>query len=120
MNSLESGRLRREHRTMQCMVEIYCAAHHAAGHGRVCSDCGDFLTYAGRRLERCPYGSSKPTCAQCPVHCYKPAPRDLAARIMRYSGPRMALMHPWLSLLHFVDKARRVEHPMTRRRRDGA
>ena len=29
-------------------------------------------------------------------------------------GPRMMLRHPWLSLTHFADKARRVEHPMTR------
>ena len=36
---------------------------------------------------------------------------------MRYAGPRMALKHPWLSLMHFVDKARRVEHPMEMRRR---
>jgi hypothetical protein len=35
---------------------------------------------------------------------------------MRFSGPRMLLRHPWLSLAHFTDKARRVEHPMTVRR----
>ncbi len=117
MNSLESGRLRRERQTMLCMVEIYCVDHHVAGGGALCPDCEAFLAYAERRLEKCPYGPSKPTCAKCPVHCYKPEPRALAARIMRYAGPRMALKHPWLSLMHFVDKARRVEHPMEMRRR---
>jgi hypothetical protein len=29
----------------------------------------------------------------------------------------MLLRHPWLSLTHFADKARRVEHPMSARRR---
>jgi hypothetical protein len=32
----------------------------------------------------------------------------------------MVLKHPWLSVMHFVDKARRVEHPMAMRRRDRA
>jgi hypothetical protein len=35
---------------------------------------------------------------------------------MRYAGPRMVLRHPWLSLTHFLDKARRVEHPLVARR----
>ena len=29
----------------------------------------------------------------------------------------MLLRHPWLTLTHFMDKARRVEHPMTARRK---
>lgn len=120
MNTLDGGRLSRERLTMQCMVEIFCAAHHVAGGGLLCPECDAFLAYAERRLEKCPYGASKPTCARCPVHCYKPQQRAFAARIMRYSGPRMALRHPWLSLMHLVDKARRVEHPMAWRRRDRA
>ena len=119
-NSLESGRLHREFVTMTKMVEIYCADHHIHGGGMLCPDCDAFLAYAERRLEKCPYGPAKPTCAKCPVHCYKPEPRALASTIMKYSGPRMALKHPWLSLVHFLDKARRVEHPMALRRRDRA
>jgi hypothetical protein len=119
-NSLAEGRLHREFVTMQRMVEIYCADHHVAGGGMLCPDCDQFLTYAEKRLEKCPYGPSKPTCARCPVHCYKPEPRALASRVMKYSGPRMAWKHPWLSLVHFLDKARRVEHPMATRRRNRA
>jgi len=105
-------------RTMQCMVEIYCADHHVAGGGMPCPDCGRFLDYAGRRLEKCPYGAGKPVCARCPIHCYKRRQRDQARAIMRYAGPRMALRHPWLSLTHLLDKLRRVEHPMDVRRRE--
>jgi hypothetical protein len=119
-NSLSEGRLHREFVTMQRMVEIYCTDHHVAGGGMLCPDCDRFLAYAQKRLEKCPYGPSKPTCAKCPVHCYKPEPRALASRVMKYSGPRMAWKHPWLSLVHFIDKARRVDHPMAMRRRNRA
>ena len=101
---------------MQVMVGIYCRGHEHAATDGLCTDCQGFLDYAERRLEKCPYGPEKPTCARCPIHCYKPQPRELARNIMRYAGPRMMLRHPWLTLTHFMDKARRVEHPMVARR----
>jgi hypothetical protein len=117
--ALVTPRLRREYRTMACMVEIWCAHHHGstAGAAGVCVACRNFLDYAARRLEKCPYGEAKPTCAKCPIHCYKRAQREQAREIMRYAGPRMTLRHPWLSLMHLVDKLRKVEHPMEMRRR---
>jgi len=115
--AIQTPRLKREFRTMQCMVEIYCRNNHGAGAFGPCPDCMDFLDYAEQRLEKCPYGESKPTCARCPVHCYKRAQREHAKEIMRYSGPRMTLRHPWLSVTHVFDKLRRVEHPMEARRR---
>lgn len=118
----ERGRLQREWRTMQAMVALYCeglAHEHMAG-SDLCADCAGFLDYAARRLEKCPYGPAKPTCAKCPIHCYKPQPRERARDIMRFAGPRMMLRHPWLSVTHLADKLRRVEHPMaTRRQRRG-
>lgn len=113
--ALVTPRLQREFRTMQCMVEIWCADHHGAT--RPCGECRAFLDYAARRLEKCPYGEAKPTCAKCPIHCYKRAQREQAREIMRYAGPRMTFRHPWLSLLHLLDKVRKVEHPMEARRR---
>jgi hypothetical protein len=115
---MERGRLGREFRTMRCMVDIYCADHHVAGGGALCPDCEEFLDYAERRLEKCPYGEGKPVCAKCPIHCYKRVQREKARVIMRHAGPRMALRHPWLSLTHMLDKLRRVEHPMDARRRE--
>ena len=36
---------------------------------------------------------------------------------MQYAGPRMMFRHPWLALLHVLDKFRSAEHPMDMRRR---
>ena len=118
--ALVTPRLRREYRTMECMVEIWCADRHGAAtkQAGTCEECRAFLDYAARRLEKCPYGEAKPTCAKCPIHCYKRAQREHAREIMRYAGPRMTLRHPWLSLMHLVDKVRKVDHPMEIRRRN--
>ena len=125
---LKSMRLRREHRTMERMVAIYCRDHHRAdGKNNVpgsrtasslCPACTQFLAYAEKRLAKCPYGSRKPTCAKCPIHCYRHAQRERAREIMRYAGPRMLTRHPWLAVMHVADKFRPVRHPMEIRRRN--
>lgn len=119
MNLLR-GRLGREHRTLERMVVIHCRDHHGADGGTPCPDCRELLRYAARRLEKCPYGSAKPVCTRCPIHCYKRAPREQVRGVMRYAGPRMLLRHPWLALAHLADKLRRVEHPGAARRRERA
>ncbi|MBT8083149.1 MAG: nitrous oxide-stimulated promoter family protein [Gammaproteobacteria bacterium] len=102
---------------MQKMVGIYCAAHHRAGD--LCKECAKFLDYAEVRLEKCPYGEDKPTCSNCPVHCYKSNYRARAKAIMRYAGPRMLLRHPILTIAHYLDGRRRARHPreLTRQER---
>lgn len=112
-----TGRLKREHATLQCMTEIYCAHHHTPYEGKPCARCEYLLRYASVRLEKCPYGDKKPTCARCPVHCYKKQQRQQVRAIMRFAGPRMTWRHPWRSLTHFCDRFRRVEHPLEMRQR---
>ncbi len=103
--------LERERVTMEKMVDIYCADHHAGSAGNLCPECSAFLEYAEIRLDKCPYGEDKPTCSNCPVHCYKAPQREYARRVMRYAGPRMLLRHPILAIAHMVDGRRQVKHP---------
>lgn len=115
--SLTTPRLSREFLTMDRMVRMYCRRRHGATHGRgepaVCETCAEFLSYAEARLEKCPYGEDKPTCARCPVHCYKPAQREFAREVMRWAGPRMLLRHPYLAIRHLLDGHRPPPpHPM--------
>jgi hypothetical protein len=119
MTELKS-RLLREFRTLQHMVAIYCRDHHSSDREGPCAECLEFLDYAEQRLVKCPYGQVKPTCAKCPIHCYKRVQKEQARVIMRYAGPRMMFRHPWLALLHVLDKVRKVEHPMEIRRREKA
>ena len=73
--------LARERLTMSTMVGMYCRDHHES-RDTLCEDCATFLDYAEVRLDKCPYGEDKPTCANCPVHCYKPQYRAKAKQIM--------------------------------------
>ena len=118
MNDGKPRHLDREFRTMTKMVDIYCAAHHGTDKDP-CDKCMAFLDYAEVRLEKCPYGEDKPTCANCPVHCYKTDYREQARQIMKYAGPRMLLRHPILTIAHYIDGRRQARHPrkLTRERR---
>ncbi len=111
------GRLLYEHQTFRCMTRIYCRDHHGLVRGDLCPECERFMQYSARRLEKCPYGAAKPTCANCPIHCYKPTQRETARAIMRYAGPRMTWRHPIRAFRHLLDKRREVEHPLQLRAR---
>ena len=110
--------LDRERLTMAKMVGIYCTDHHGGSENSLCDECHVFLDYADVRLAKCPYGEDKPTCSNCPIHCYKPARREQVKTIMRYSGPRMLLRHPWLAITHKLDGFRRAIHPKNLTRSD--
>ena len=100
-----SRRLTRERRTVSLMIAMYCRAHHAPAE-RLCTQCAELEAYALARIEKCPFGADKPTCANCPVHCYNPEMRERVRVVMRYAGPRMLLRHPVLALLHLLDGRR--------------
>ena len=104
-------RLAREERTIAVMVGMYCRDHHAEverGEDGLCPDCAALLAYARLRLAECRYGHEKPTCVQCPTHCYRPEMRERVRVVMRYSGPRMVRAHPVLAVRHLIDGRRKA------------
>jgi predicted amidophosphoribosyltransferase len=99
------ARLERELQTIQAMITIYCGDRHGATES-LCADCQALLAYAQVRLDRCHFGAEKPTCVNCPVHCYQPRYREQVRTVMRYAGPRMLWRHPVLSVRHWLDGLR--------------
>ncbi len=97
----KQNRLNRERRTIQTMIEIYCRENQSPA-GEICPECQELAAYAMQRIEKCPFQADKPTCAKCPIHCYKPAMRERVRQVMRFSGPRMLLSHPILAILHLL------------------
>lgn len=100
-----SLRRKREERTIERMIRIYCSGRHNTDTG-LCPECEGLLRYALERIDRCPLKGRKTTCARCTIHCYAPAMRQRIREVMRYAGPRMAYTHPLLTLLHLFDGLR--------------
>ena len=111
----------RERRTIDVMIRMYCHDNHKASafaeasadrqppgeKEGLCRSCSSLLAYAMERIDKCPFLEDKPTCLKCPVHCYKPDRREEVRRVMRYSGPRMILRHPYMAVMHLIDGLRK-------------
>jgi len=108
-------RIDREGKTIAVMIGMYC--HDSHSNNTLCSDCKELLDYALECLNNCPFQEGKTVCTKCPVHCYKNDMRQKVRAVMRYSGPRMMLRHPFLTIMHYID-ARRKE-PVTVQNMDG-
>lgn len=96
------SRLEREKATITAMARLYCHHRHQTGNG-LCAACQELVDYAFLRIGRCRYGSEKPTCKNCPTHCYKPERQEQVRQIMRFAGPRMLYRHPILAVWHLLD-----------------
>lgn len=105
-------RIRREKKTISVMIELYCRDRHDGRGGTLCDDCSELRDYAMQRIDKCPFCLSKPTCVNCPIHCYQPDVRERVRTVMRYSGPRMLGRHPVLAVLHKLDGLRKVTLPV--------
>jgi len=110
-------RMKREQKTVEHMIGIYCRDHHhtAGGHPtmgyKLCDECRELAEYARFRLKNCPFQENKTTCGNCPIHCYKPKMRETIREVMRYAGPRMIWHHPLLAIGHMIDGLRKEPGP---------
>ena len=96
-----------EAEVMSMMIGIYCRGHHHANRcatsesePSLCPDCRRLLTYARSRIAACPRMDVKSFCSACPVHCYSHEMREKVREVMCWSGPRMLLHHPLMTLHH--------------------
>lgn len=93
-----------ERRALSAMIRLYCRTEHEGD--PLCRECRVLEEYALERLENCPFGTEKPTCQHCPVHCYQPEMRRRIRLVMRTAGPRMIFHHPLLALRHLLHQMR--------------
>lgn len=103
------SRLEKEHKTIKTMIQMYCNNCHNS-QNEFCQDCSALFQYAEERLKNCRFGESKPTCDNCPVHCYKPDMREKVRTVMRYAGPRMIYTHPIMGIRHVINKLKKKEN----------
>ena len=106
----------RELKVVRLMIEKYCKGNHKTKKHELCKECGELLDYVKLRREKCPHGSNKPFCSNCPIHCYKPDMREKIRAVMRYSGPRIVFSHPILAMRHLIETKRQKKKLEKRRK----
>ncbi len=92
-----------EKKTVYKMIKIYCNHHHNTKQ-ELCSDCSKLHDYTVFKYDKCPFGSKKPVCSKCKIHCYEKEKRNEIKKIMRFSGPKMLLKHPIDTIIYMYHK----------------
>jgi hypothetical protein len=102
-------KIQKEKETVEKMIRLFCEKKHRPSDGTLCYECQSLLEYSRQRLEQCQYQEEKPTCRKCPVHCYRPTMREEIRRVMRFSGPRLAVRAPMDWIRHLIHDRDDVE-----------
>lgn len=120
MNYKTEKKRLREQKVVGQMIALYCRKNHntdygmknGASHdmshntdgigGKLCDECSALCEYAAQRSRMCPFMEKKTFCSNCTVHCYKPEMRERIKKVMKFSGPRMLLYHPFMAVWHVV------------------
>ena len=97
--------LDKEKKVISLMIDMYCYRHHSRW--GLCDDCRELTAYAFYRIENCRFGTAKPNCNDCTVHCFGRPKREEVRRVMRYAGPRMLWHHPYFALWHMLRRKKR-------------
>ena len=103
---MDKDRVVKEKEVVEKMIGIYCKGKHGTK-GGLCPDCQELSQYANMRLTYCRYGEEKSFCSKCPTHCYSPEKKEKIKVVMAYSGPRMLLHSPILTIKHFLGDLRK-------------
>ncbi len=88
------------------MIALYCRSKHDSGR-ELCKGCQSLEQYALLRLECCPFGEGKPSCASCTIHCYQKSMRAKIKEVMRFAAPRMLFLHPLATIRHLYQERKR-------------
>ena len=96
-----SNRIDQEKETLREMVTLYC--RHRLKATSMPEPYEQLVDYAYKRLERCRWGTKKPNCHQCRVHCYAPDKRQQVREIMKWAGPRMIIYAPIKAMRYLIN-----------------
>ncbi len=96
-------RIKTEKLIIRQLIEVYCRGVHHSPSG-LCDECQDLYRYTLERIDKCFFGIDKPTCQNCPVHCYGKERKQQVIKVMRYAGPKMPYKHPLSAIIHVRNK----------------
>lgn len=97
--TLIDERREKEKKLVTLIIRIYCRGK-KHGSTYLCKECEELLNYSIQRIDRCPFMETKTFCSNCSVHCYDSIMKARIKEVMRYSGPRMLMHHPFIAIEH--------------------
>lgn len=94
---------------VELMIDLYCRHNHPVflDGNKLCDDCLQLQKYSMLKLDKCPFGQSKPACVSCNIHCYSPEEKKRIRTVMRYACPRMIYKHPAATVKYLYHKLQR-------------
>lgn len=99
-------RIATEQRIANTMIDLYCRDVHRGE--TICANCAALKNMVHLKLAHCKFAENKPSCRNCPTHCWSGDKRGQIQVVMRYAGPRMLIHHPILAFVHIMHEYRAV------------
>jgi hypothetical protein len=80
---------------------VYCHSHHKTnGDKALCPKCTALLATAMLKINRCPYGITKPICERCERPCFGDKQTKEFREIMKSTQRKMFFKHPIMTIKH--------------------
>ena len=79
---------------------VYCHKHHDTSGDKLCPQCTALLATVMTKMNRCPYGITKPVCDRCDRPCFGAKQTRDFMEIMSSSQGSMFLRHPVMTVKH--------------------
>ena len=110
----------KEKETIKKTFSVYCHKHHGTSGSKLCPKCTALLATVMTKMNKCPYGITKPICDRCEIQCVGEKQTKEFMEIMRSAGTGMFFRHPIMAIKHkmasmSVDYSK---HEMEKRQRE--
>ncbi|MBR2214168.1 MAG: nitrous oxide-stimulated promoter family protein [Selenomonadaceae bacterium] len=79
---------------------MYCHRHHDTKGDKLCPKCTALLATVMTKMNRCPYGITKPICDRCDRPCFGATQTKEFMEIMSQNQGRMFFTHPIMTIKH--------------------
>lgn len=79
---------------------VYCHSNHNTPNDKLCPKCTALLATVMTKMNRCPYGITKPICDRCEIPCFGTSQTREFRKIMSSTQKRMLLKHPIMTVKH--------------------
>ena len=79
---------------------MYCHKIHDTSGDKLCPKCTALLAVGIVKMNKCPYGVTKPICDSCDRACFGASQTKEFLKIMKSASSRMMFRHPLMAFKH--------------------